>query len=268
MAFPNGPFGGPASEPTGQPVQSNAEVEQLKKQLDEMNAKFEAQRNLLLQTQTTNNQEINLLRRQLSDTVSQNRGQHSEPTNPPQTDDWMSYLTSNNPQAQQAPSSQPKPLTQEDVRRLFLEHEQAKEMAHAQERQKVAELDARFHVEHPDLAKDPNAVALIRNQFLALSQVRPDLSAEQRYQFAVDNVRKDVLPNLKIPAAPAKEKSQPKPQTNNPYMPNVFAAPPGRSNVSEIFGMVDHTPMEEKFSAREKELLQWQQNRNKSFFGG
>ena len=270
MAFPTGPFGNGVPEPTGQqPPSSSPDVEKLSRELAEMNQKFEAQRNLLLTSQATSSQQLDLLRKQLSETVSRQHGPEPQ-QQAPQTDDWMSFLANSGQQpSQPAAPPQQKPLTADEVRRIYQEEEHRKQVQHSQEVQKVDALNARFAVEHPELAKDPNAVALIRNQFLALANLRPDLPAEQRYQFAIDNVVKDVLPNLQMaPKEPRQTQAQPKQQPANPYMPNVFAAPPGRGNVQEIMGMVDTTPMEQKFANREKELLNWQKNRNKSFFGG
>lgn len=263
MAFAPGPFGSSSSPEPGS-SQAGEEVAKLQKQLEEVNSKFEAQRNLLLQSTNNHSQEISLLRKQLSEAVSRNTGR-PEPAAPSgNSDNWMEFLGVNPQQSQPQQQSQ-QPLTAEEVRRIYQEEEARKQQAHAQEHQKVEQLNARFAVEHPELAKDPNAVTLIRNQFLALSQVRPDLTAEQRYQFAIDNVVKDVLPNLKI-QQPVKEQPKPK-ATNNPYMPNIFAAPPGRGNVQEIMGMVDTRSENEKFADREKQMRDWQKSRNTSLFG-
>lgn len=263
MAFAPGPFGSNNPEPG--PSQASEEVARLQKQLEEVNSKFEAQRNLLLQSTNNHTQEISLLRKQLSEAVTKSTGR-PEPAAPSgNSDNWMEFLGVNQQQSQPQQSNQP--LTAEEVRRIYQEEEARKHQAQAMEAQKVEQLNARFAVEHPELAKDPNAVTLIRNQFLALSNIRPDLSAEQRYQFAIDNVVKDVLPNLKIPQqTQPKEPSKPK-STNNPYMPNIFAAPPGRGNVQEVMGMVDTRTEQEKFAHREKQMLEWQKNRNSSLFG-
>lgn len=266
MAFPAGPFSGPPSEPEAN--QGNTEVQRLESQLKEMNQKFEQQRNLLLQSTNNHNQELNLLRKQLEEAVTRNTGRPQADPPAGKTDSWMDLLgMPDQGNGQQPQQNSKRPLTEEEVRRIYQEEENRKLQAQAMEHQKVEQLNARFQVEHPELAKDPNAVALIRNQFLALSQVRPDLTAEQRYQFAVDNVTKDLLPNLKIPAK-GKDPDPKKQPASNPYMPNIFQAPPGRGNVQDVMtGMIDNRSVEEKYAAREKQMREWSQKRTTSPFG-
>lgn len=264
MAFPIGPFGGQAPENNAQQPDPNSEVAQLKKQLEEVNNKFENQRNLLLQQSNQHNQELGLLRRQLSESVSRTNGQTlPEPQQQVQTDDWMSFLGGGTTSSQPAPTQQTqKPLTEAEVRRIWAEEEQKKQMAMHQEHQRIETLNARFEVEHPELAKNPQAAAIIRNQFLAATNLRPDLPAEQRYQLAIANA-KDLLPQIPVPQQEKKAKNPP----NNPYMPNIFGAPPSRVSNQNLANMVDYTPQEERFAQRQEQMKQWSQRHGNTVFG-
>jgi hypothetical protein len=253
-------------EPTNQPEPEQqqpdlaAQLEQERKAREALEQQVKDLRHHSIRSTETANQQINLLRCHLNEQL---RPQAQSTTPAPQSDDWMSMLTggsSNTP----APATQGERLmTPSEVRRMIQEEDQRKAQAHYQETQKVEELNSRFMAEYPDLAKNQAAVKLIQNQFLAVSNLRPDLPAESRYRLAVDNVQQEMLPLLgthTVPKDPPKEKPK-----ANPYMPSIFAPPPGQASLDTRLGQgaVDSSSLEDKYARRQKEIAQWNKDRAK-----
>ena len=245
--------------PQQQQVDLAAQLKQEREAREALEQQVKDLRNHSLRSTETANQQINLLRGQLTEVV---RPQATPATSAaPASDDWMSMLSGGAPAA--APAQGERLMTPSEVRRMIQEEKQREAQAHYQEAAKIEELNSRFMVEYPDLAANPAAIKAIKNQFTAVSNLRPDLPADQRYRLAIDNVQQELLPLLGSNAQDAPRDTKPK-EKANPYMPNIFAPPPGQQSLDRrLTGAVDGRSLEDKFSAREKEIKEWQKQRAK-----
>lgn len=240
-----------------------AQLAEERAQREKLQEQVQHLRDHSMRSADTANQQISLLRGQLAEAVRP-QAQHA-PAQPTDDGGIFSFLNGGAAPTQTPANAQGERLmTPSEVRRMIQEEKQREAQAHYAEAQKIEELNSRFMAEFPELAKNPNAIAAVRNQFQAVSNLRSDLPAEQRYRLAIDNVQQQLMPLLAPPASP-KDSKEKKPDTQpNPYMPNVFAPPPGHQSLnSRLNGGVDVRSLEDKFSAREQELKQWRQQQAK-----
>lgn len=221
-------------------------------------------RNHQLRSAEASSQQISLLRGQLAEAVRP-QAQAAAPAQANVTDDWMSFLGNGAPQQQQqsAPQQQGGLFSEQQVRSIIQKEKEREAQAHFAEAQKVQELNARFVAEFPELRENQTAIRLIQNQFQAVSNLRPDLPAETRYKMAVDNVRTEMLPLVAAPKEKNKEKEPVDKQPTNPYMPSIFAPPPGQASLQTRLGIVDDRSLEDKMAKRQQEIVQQQKQQAK-----